>query len=131
MLHKGGADVVNTWNKQTDALTLLDDDFIAAILEQQEREIFARIASLDINENPISWGMDFAIQISAGNDKWEDLITKERISWVEMLISPNENGITEMQLDWSKIYGKLNLGTYRIVKYNGLSTIFSDPFEVK
>ena len=75
--------------------------------------------------------MDFAIQISAGNDKWEDLITKERITWVEMLISPNENGITEMQLDWSKIYGKLNLGTYRIVKYNGLSTIFSDPFEVK
>ena len=55
MLHKGGADVVNTWNKQTDALTLLDDDFIAAILEQQEREIFARIASLDINENPIEF----------------------------------------------------------------------------
>lgn len=85
----------------------------------------------DKNENPISWGMNFAIQISAGNNKWEDLITKERITWVEMLMAPNENGITEMQLDWSKLYGELNTGTYRIVKYNGLSTLYSEPFIIK
>ena len=43
----------------------------------------------------------------------------------------NENGITEMQLDWSKLYGELSSGTYRIVKYSGLSTIFSEPFEIE
>ena len=65
------------------------------------------------------------------NDKWVDIITKERITWIEIAMQPNDNGITEMQLDWSELYGELSSGTYRIVKYSGLSTIFSEPFEVK
>ena len=65
------------------------------------------------------------------NYKWVDIITKERITWIEIAMQPNDNGITEMQLDWSELYGELSSGTYRIVKYSGLSTIFSEPFEVK
>jgi len=33
----------------------LDDEFLATLLEQQEREIYARVASLDINEFPIEY----------------------------------------------------------------------------
>ena len=42
--------------------------------------------------------------------------------------------IMELQkcnFDWSELYGELSSGTYRIVKYSGLSTIFSEPFEIK
>ena len=75
--------------------------------------------------------MNFAIQKAGDNDKWVDIITKERITLIEIAMQPNNNGITEMQLDWSELYGELSSGTYRIVKYSGLSTIFSEPFEVK
>ena len=85
----------------------------------------------DKNENPTSWGLNFAIQKSGDNDKWVDMIMKDTISWIEIAINPNENGITEMQLDWSEMYGELSLGTYRVVKYNGLSTLYSKPFTVK
>ena len=91
----------------------------------------ATIVIEDKNANPVSWGMNFAIQKAGENDKWVDIITKKRIIWTEVLIAPNENGITEMQLNWSKVYGELTLGTYRIVKYSGVSTIFSEPFEIK
>lgn len=75
--------------------------------------------------------MNFAIQKAGDNDKWVDIITKERITWIEIAMQPNDNGITEMQHDWSELYGELSSETYRIVKYSGLSTIFSEPFEVK
>ena len=29
------------------------------------------------------------------------------------------------------MYGELNKGTYRVVKYNGVSTIYSEPFTIK
>ena len=91
----------------------------------------ANIIIEDKNENPASWGMDFAIQRSWDNEKWLDMIAKEKIEWIAIAMKPNENGITEMKLDWSKIYGELSSGTYRIVKYNGLSTLYSEPFIIK
>lgn len=40
-------------NYNTQALALLDENFLATLSEQKERDIYARIISLDINENPI------------------------------------------------------------------------------
>ena len=74
--------------------------------------------------------MDFAIQKSGDDDKWVYLIQKEKMTWIEIAMQPNENGITEMQLDWSKLYGNLDIGTYRIVKYNGVTTLYSEPFTI-
>ena len=91
----------------------------------------ASIIIQDKNENPVSWEMSFEIQKAGDNDQWVDMIAKERISLIQIAMQPNEKGITEMQLDWSELYGELSSGTYRIVKYNGLSKIFSEPFEVK
>ena len=91
----------------------------------------ANIIIEDKNENPVSWEMSFEIQKAGDNDQWVDMIAKERITLIQIAMQPNEKGITEMQLDWSELYGELSSGTYRIVKYNGLSKIFSEPFEVK
>ena len=43
----------NIWEKERHDLALLDEDFLVALQMQQDREIYARIASLDINGNPI------------------------------------------------------------------------------
>ena len=39
--------------KETRDLSLLDEDFLAALLEQKERTIYAKISALDINELPL------------------------------------------------------------------------------
>lgn len=46
---------LNTWKKEAQDLSLLDEEFLATLLEQKERTIYARIASLDINELPIDY----------------------------------------------------------------------------
>lgn len=45
--------MATVWKKQAYAMALLDEEFLATLLEQHQREIYARIASLDINELPI------------------------------------------------------------------------------
>lgn len=101
------------------------------VKEESITKTSATIVIEDKNENPKSWGLDFAIQKSAGNGKWIDMIVKENITWIAILMQPNEDGITQMQLDWSILYGELNTGTYRIVKNNGLSTLYSESFTVE
>jgi len=39
--------------KETRDLSLLDEDFLAALLEQKERTVYAKISALDINELPL------------------------------------------------------------------------------
>ncbi len=47
-------DVSADWRNQTDQnLILLDEEFLATLSEQKDRQIYARIIALDINENPI------------------------------------------------------------------------------
>ena len=121
-IEKGTNKESSGWKTENVKITIKEDSIT---------KTSANIIIEDKNENPVSWGMDFAIQKSGDNDKWVDIITKERITWIEIIMKPNENGITEMQLDWSKIYGELNQGTYRVVKYNGLSTLYSEPFTIK
>ena len=44
---------------------------------------------------------------------------------------PNEFGITEIQLDWENIYGKLSKGTYRIIKKKNSITLYSEQFNIE
>ena len=46
---------LQTWERERNALALLDEEFLAALLEQKERELYGRIASLDVNELPIEY----------------------------------------------------------------------------
>ena len=112
----------DTWRKENVKITVKEDTIT---------KTSAVIVIEDKNEKTVSWGMNFAIQKSGDDDKWVDMISKEVITWVEIAMQPNEDGITEMQLDWSKMYGELNKGSYRVVKYNGLSTLYSEPFTIK
>lgn len=80
----------------------------------------ATVIITDANEIPyIAYGFDYTIEKKYNND------------WVKLELLPdansdpsyNENAIImgedrklEMDLDWSKLYGELNSGKYRIVK---------------
>lgn len=47
-------DMGENWRDQTNQdLALLDEEFLATLSEQKDRQIYARIIALDINENPI------------------------------------------------------------------------------
>lgn len=84
----------------------------------------------DQNENPKEWELNFGIQRAGDNNTWVDLISKVRPMSLHTTIQPNENGITEIPLDWTEMYGELSEGTYRIVKYNGMIKLYSEPFTI-
>ena len=41
------------WAKESEDVSLLDEEFLVALSEQKERDLYARVTSLDINELPI------------------------------------------------------------------------------
>ena len=92
----------------------------------------ATIVITDKNENPISWGVDFLVEVKK-DDKWELVPQKAEVSWIEIAMMPNENGITEIECNWKALYEKLDSGTYRIVK-NSYSQkyekVYSEPFTI-
>jgi len=45
--------VIKLLKKDNQELILLDEEFLATLSEQKNRELFARITSLDFNEQPI------------------------------------------------------------------------------
>lgn len=75
----------------------------------------ATIVITDKNDNPISWGVDFLVEVKK-DEQWELVPQKAQVSWIEIALLPNENGITEINCNWKALYDKLESGTYRIVK---------------
>ena len=43
------------WVKENQDLALLDDEFVVALLEQRQRELYARVISLTVDEEPIEY----------------------------------------------------------------------------
>ena len=93
----------------------------------------ATIIITDKNENPISWTVDFLVEVKK-DEIWEPAPQLAEVNWVSTLIAPDENGITEMNCNWKVLYNKLESGTYRIVK-NSYSQqydkVYSEPFIIE
>ena len=90
----------------------------------------ATIVITDKNDAPISWGVDFLVEVKK-DDKWELAPQKAQVMWIEIAMMPNENGITEINCKWTEMYGKLESGTYRIVKNyysQQYDKVYSEPF---
>ncbi len=107
------------------------DKVIIKVLQISNNNSSAIIEITDKNEKPISWGYDFTVQkMSEGDKKWYDLTSEPKIEMLRKIASPDENGITRMEIDWSNMYSNLKKGTYRIVKYNEFVTVYSNPFKI-
>ncbi len=75
----------------------------------------------DNNPNRISYGSDFYIE-RYNNGSWDKVKeTGENYAFNDMAYYVDENGILEMNVNWTNMYGDLPKGTYRIVK-----TVFFD-----
>lgn len=84
----------------------------------------------DKNMPPISWDTSYSIQKLSEADIWYDLKEKETIEMLMKIITPDEKGITRIELEWKDRYGELTKGTYRIVKNNNFTTFYSETFNI-
>lgn len=91
----------------------------------------AKLVIEDKNDIPISWDTSFLIQRLSEANVWYNVKANASIEMLMKIIAPNENGITEIQLDWEKVYGGLRKGTYRIVKEKNFTTFYSEPFVIE
>ena len=84
-------------------------------------------------ENDLSYGENFKIQKKI-NGKWKDLdYASDKLYWKALAYKTKENSQTTNRLDIEYYYGKLDNGTYRVVKpINGdLVNIYSNEFEIE
>ncbi len=91
----------------------------------------AKLVIEDKNDIPISWDTSFLIQRLSEANVWYNIKANASIEMLMKIIAPNENGITEIQLDWENVYGELRKGTYRIVKEKNFTTFYSEPFVIE
>lgn len=113
---------LNNWseNKVTMNVKEVSKDKTCAILVIEDK-----------NDIPISWNTYYSIQRLSEADVWYDLKSNTTVEQLMKIMVPNENGITEIELDWSNMYGELKNGTYRIVKNKDFITLYSEPFKIK
>ena len=94
----------------------------------------AEILITDNNEDHYGWGVEFRVQKKV-NEEWKDLeYISDNLSWIDIAYELNEDNQLTQNLDIAKYYGKLENGTYRIVKpvYDkGYIDICSNEFEIK
>lgn len=69
----------------------------------------------DKNEDKYSWISYYIIQ-KKDNDNWNNLELIKEMRATEMSLGLDENGILLQKINWSKYYGELSSGIYRIVK---------------
>lgn len=94
----------------------------------------ATILITDKNENKYPWKEDYILQMKE-NDTWKDVKTIANTDFNKVDYVLNENNQIEQKINWSRSYGILSKGTYRILK--PVDTILeyvlfdSNEFEIK
>lgn len=105
------------------------------LLQQEYGILITDKNGIDNNYRAYSWGVNYKIQYKK-NNKWgylDTIIPKEEIFWNAIAMSgePN-NGLIPQYIDFSKLYGQLKDGTYRIVKSGGGGyNFYSNEFQIE
>ena len=93
-----------------------------------------QILITDNNEDKYGWGEPFSIQENV-NGEWKDLdYVSDKVGWIAIAYTLNENNQRIQKVDIEEYYGKLDKGIYRVVKTiydNGNIDLYSDEFEIK
>lgn len=77
----------------------------------------ATITITDNNEYPYTYREDFYIKSKQDNGDFKDLELLTNVDFNQTPYKLDENNQIKQTLDWSKLYGTLAKGTYKIVKY--------------
>ncbi|MBQ8299054.1 MAG: hypothetical protein IJX99_04175 [Clostridia bacterium] len=92
----------------------------------------ATIVITDKNEDPYGWGKSYKIEQKVDGE-WKELKPKTEMIFEEIAYVLNENGQFEQDIDWTRFYGELENGTYRIVKdtyEKGYINFYSNEFRL-
>lgn len=88
----------------------------------------------DNNETSYGWGKDYEVQ-KKENNNWIDLEPSEPMMVQDIAYVLDENNQCKQKIDWSRYYGKLENGTYRIKKKvydnNKYIDLYSNEFDIK
>lgn len=77
----------------------------------------ATIIITDLSNQKYTYGGYFRIDRKE-NETWKEVkLTRENFVFNDMAYGVDKNGKLEMEQNWSVMYGKLNSGKYRLVKY--------------
>ncbi len=87
----------------------------------------------DKNEHYYNWGEQFSVQKKV-NEEWYDIkYISDTVSFTLIGYMPNKNNQLTQKIDWTKYYGELPTGTYRIVKQvydNKYINLYSNEFKI-
>ena len=84
----------------------------------------------DKNAEPTFWDNNYTIQKLSEADVWYDVKSNPTMKKLMETYTPDENGHTEIKLDWQEMYGTLKKGTYRIVISKNFMTLYSETFKI-
>lgn len=93
----------------------------------------ATIVVTDKNKTSYGWGKSYKLQQKIADD-WLDMAPIAPMAFEEIAYILDENGQFKQNIDWSRFYGDLGKGKFRIVKdtYDkGYIYFYSNEFEIK
>lgn len=93
----------------------------------------ATIVITDKNEKQYGWGKSYKLQQKIA-DEWYNMAPQTEMIFEEIAYILDENGQFTENIDWTRFYGELGNGSFRIVKDtydNGYIDFYSNEFEIK
>ena len=93
----------------------------------------ATVVITDKNENPYGWGKSYKLQQKIA-DEWYNMAPQSEMIFEEIAYILDENGQFKQDIDWTRFYGELGNGTFRIVKDtydNGYIEFYSNEFVIE
>lgn len=92
----------------------------------------ATIVITDKNKDSYGWGKSYKIEKKV-EEEWKAIKPKNEMIFEEIAYVLDQNGQFKQNIDWTRFYGELESGTYRIVKdtYDkGYINFYSNEFEI-
>jgi len=115
-----------TFNRDNEKVTI-------AVLTDTVTPTGVTIIVTDKNKDSYGWGKSYKVQQKVNNE-WKDLKPRTEMIFEEIAYSLDKHGQFTQNIDWTRFYGELEKGTYRIVKdtYDkGYIYFYSNEFEIK
>lgn len=114
---------IPTQNSIPQNISNLEEKIINPVREKVELKIYEdtltksgmTLLITDKNEIGYGWGEEYKIQ-KENNGEWEDLSYKIIPIWNDIGFGFDDNCQRKQIIDWSKTYGELNTGKYRLIK---------------
>ena len=122
-----------TGNTEVIKLNRNQENVTIEVLEDTVTSSGVTIVVTDKNKNPYGWGKSYKLQQKIV-DEWYNVAPQTVVSFEEIAYVLDEDGQFKQDIDWTRFYGNLGKGKFRIVKDtydDGYIYFYSNEFEIK